>query len=268
MKKIYYLVGLPRSGNTLFGSLLNQNPRVRVTANSVVPDIIWRTECLKEEQIYHEFPDENSLNSVLKNIIPNYYQNWDYDIIIDRSVWGLQSNLELLKKYSPNEIKFVVLLRDIQEVVASYVHWSENNKPNFIDNLTDGSIKSKVDFILREDSDLWRNYWSIIGARDSEYPCFFIEYNDLVNHTSKVLSSLYDFLEIEPFQHKYNELDNFNINGLEYNDDMLGNNLHTVRKDGVRLSDYDINKYISDGTQHICSTLNFWKDGSLRKTWC
>ena len=159
-------------------------------------------------------------------------------------------------------------LRDIQEVVASYVHWSENNKPNFIDNLTDGTIKSKVDFILREESDLWRNYWSIIGARDSEYPCFFIEYKDLVNHTSKVLSSLYDFLEIEPFQHKYSELDKFNINGLEYNDDMLGNNLHTVRKDGVRLSDYDINKYISDGTQNICSTLNFWKDGSLRKAWC
>ena len=75
MKKIYYLVGLPRAGNTLFGSLLNQNPRVKVTANSVVPDIIWRRECLKGDQIYNEFPDENSLNSVLENIIPNYYQN-------------------------------------------------------------------------------------------------------------------------------------------------------------------------------------------------
>ena len=32
MKKIYYLLGMPRAGNTLFGSLLNQNPRVRVTA--------------------------------------------------------------------------------------------------------------------------------------------------------------------------------------------------------------------------------------------
>ena len=49
---------------------------------------------------------------------------------------------------------------------------------------------------------------------------------------------------------------------------MLGNNLHTVRKDEVKLSGYDINKYLPEGTQHICSTLNFWKDGSLRKTWC
>ena len=49
---------------------------------------------------------------------------------------------------------------------------------------------------------------------------------------------------------------------------MLGDNLHTVRKDEVKLSGYDVNKYISDSTQHICTTLNFWKDGSLRKTWC
>ena len=45
MKKIYYLIGMPRAGNTLFGSLLNQNPRVRVTANSIVPEIMWSTQC-------------------------------------------------------------------------------------------------------------------------------------------------------------------------------------------------------------------------------
>ena len=174
----------------------------------------------------------------------------------------------MLKKYSPNEIKFVVLLRDIQEVVASYVHWSENNKPNYIDDATDGTIESKVNHMLRQDSELWRDYWSIKGARDSEYPCFFIEYEDLVNQTSKVLSSLYDFLEIEPFQHNLKELDRFNIHGVEYNDDRVGSNLHNIRKDGLNLSNYDVNKYISDSTQHICSNLNFWKDGSLRKTWC
>ena len=260
-------MGLPRAGNTLFGSILNQNPRVKVTANSILPDIIWQIECLKKGNIFYEFPDEKSLDGVLKNIIPNYYQNWDCDIIIDRSVWGLKDNIELLKKYSPNEIKFVVLLRDIQEVVASFVHWSESNKPNHLDNSTDGTIKSKVDFILRQDSELWRDYWSILGARDSGYPCFFIQYNNLVNHTSEVLNSLYEFLDIKPYEHDLNELDNFHINGLEYDDSKVGCNLHTVKKDGIKLSDYDVNKYLSDSTQHVCSTLNFWKDGSLRKTW-
>ena len=65
MKKIYYLVGLPRAGNTLFGSILNQNPRVRVTANSIVSEIMWLTECLKKDEAYQNFPDEKSLDNVI-----------------------------------------------------------------------------------------------------------------------------------------------------------------------------------------------------------
>ena len=81
-----------------------------------------------------------------------------------------------------------------------------------------------------------------------------------------MLCQLYNFLEIKPYEHNLKKLDKFNINGLEYNDNQVGHNLHTVR-DVINLSDYDVDKYISDSTQHICSTLNFWKDGSLRKTW-
>ena len=106
MKKIYYLLGLPRAGNTLFGSLLNQNPRVRVTANSIVAETMWITQGLKNDTLYKSFPDERSLDNVIKNIIPNYYKDWDCDVVLDRSVWGLQDNLEMLKKYAPNETLF------------------------------------------------------------------------------------------------------------------------------------------------------------------
>ncbi len=256
-------MGLPRAGNTLLGSILNQNPKIKVGANSIVPDIIWKTHCLKTDDGFKNFPDEDSLDNVLKNIISNYYKDWDCDIILDRSVWGLHANLEMLKKYSPNEIKFVVLLRDLQEVISSYIHWSENNKPNFLDINTDGSIKSKLDFLVREDSDLWRSYWSIIGARDSGFPCFFIRYNDLVNSTSEVISSLYDFLEVDFYNHDYNNISLYNIRNIQYNDSNVGLNLHTVRTDGIKLNNYDMDKYLTDKIIAFCKTLNFWNDGSL-----
>jgi len=41
MRKIFFLVGLPRAGNTLLGSILNQNPDIAVTANSITPDILY-----------------------------------------------------------------------------------------------------------------------------------------------------------------------------------------------------------------------------------
>ena len=46
---------MPRAGNTLFGSLLNQNPRVRVTANSIVSETMWITQGLKNDQLFDRF---------------------------------------------------------------------------------------------------------------------------------------------------------------------------------------------------------------------
>jgi hypothetical protein len=39
MKDIFFLHGLPRAGNTVFGSIMNQNKDVAVTANSICADI-------------------------------------------------------------------------------------------------------------------------------------------------------------------------------------------------------------------------------------
>ena len=39
MKNYYFLCGLPRAGNTLFGSLMNQNKNVKVSAYSILPNM-------------------------------------------------------------------------------------------------------------------------------------------------------------------------------------------------------------------------------------
>jgi hypothetical protein len=66
MKEYYFLSGLPRSGNTLLGSIINQNPNLNLTANTILTDAIYQLSLLKEYQIYKNFPDENSLNNIIK----------------------------------------------------------------------------------------------------------------------------------------------------------------------------------------------------------
>ena len=41
MKQFYFLTGLPRAGNTLLGSLVNQNKNVAVTAHSIIIDMLY-----------------------------------------------------------------------------------------------------------------------------------------------------------------------------------------------------------------------------------
>jgi hypothetical protein len=66
-KKIFFLLALPRSGNTLFGSIMNQNPDIAVTANSITLEIMKDIYLLKETDVFQNYPDHKSLDNV-------YYQ--------------------------------------------------------------------------------------------------------------------------------------------------------------------------------------------------
>lgn len=259
MKKIYYLCGLPRSGNTLFGSLLNQNPRIQVTANSIVLDMLWQLNNLKTDRTFLNFPDHTSFNNVLDNVISNYYSEWDYEIILDRSGWGNPNNLKLLEKHSPNEIKFVILVRDIKDVVASFIRWSEEYKPNFLDEETDGTRKSKCEYLMRSDMQIVQDYCSIYNIIKSNHQYHLIEYDNLVSNPEQVLNGLYDFLGIDSYQHKFSNIDQFSSNNLSYDDSVVGKNLHTINSKTVERRDYDVSKYIPEDLINYYKTLNFWK---------
>ena len=93
MKKFYCLSGIPRAGNTILSCILNQNPNIGVSANSLVSETLFKLEKWKETDIaFRNFPDERSYRTMTKSIIPSYYSEWEQDYIIDRSTWGTPDN--------------------------------------------------------------------------------------------------------------------------------------------------------------------------------
>ena len=75
---------MPRSGNTLFASIMNQNPEIAVTANSITLEIMKELFLLKKIDTFQNFPDEQSLDNVMDEVYNLYYKNWNYKTIIDR----------------------------------------------------------------------------------------------------------------------------------------------------------------------------------------
>jgi hypothetical protein len=55
-KKLFFLVALPRSGNTMFASIMNQNKDLVVTANSITLEIMKDLFLLKTNRCLSEFP--------------------------------------------------------------------------------------------------------------------------------------------------------------------------------------------------------------------
>ena len=82
-RKLLFLVALPRSGNTLFASIMNQNKEIAVTANSVTLEIMKDLHLLKNTDVFQNFPDHNSLDNVLDSVFDTYYKDWSQRIIID-----------------------------------------------------------------------------------------------------------------------------------------------------------------------------------------
>jgi hypothetical protein len=258
-KKFYFLCGLPRSGNTLFSSIMNQNPKISVTANSMISNIFIGAELLKTSEIYNNYPDEKSLDNITKNIIPNYYSHWKEDYIIDRSIWGFPTTFEILKKYPPNEIKIIILVRDIKEILASFIKFSYSSNDNYI--AKEGkTLEERCDYIMKNGGSLhkWiQSVYNLTRPENSKY-IHLIEYNDLVNNTEYEIDKVYKYLEIEPFKHRFTNLSQLTNNGISYNDSIVGLGLHTIKEDVIEKSDYNIWDYLPKDVNNMYTLDSFW----------
>jgi hypothetical protein len=102
-KKLFFLVALPRSGNTMFASIMNQNKDLVVTANSITLEIMKDLFLLKQTDVFQNFQDHKSLDNVLDSVYDTFYKDWPQRVIIDRGPVTTLGNFELVKKNILND---------------------------------------------------------------------------------------------------------------------------------------------------------------------
>jgi len=233
--RIFFLCAMPRSGNTLFASIMNQNPDLRVTANSITLEIMSKLYLLKGEDIFQNFPDHQSLDQVLNMVYPTFYKNWNYKYIIDRGAVGTVGNLLLMRKYFKQPIKCVVLLRDIIDILASYIKWFETEPTSFV-NKEGNTIEEKLSFIMNDQGVVVHALKCIqhLMKPENKQMAYFFKYDDFVLDPEKYIKEIYQFLEIPYFQHTFINLDQLTVNGIAYDDSILGKNIHTIRTKEVK----------------------------------
>ena len=59
-KKLFFLVALPRSGNTLFSTIMSQNPDIAATGNGITIEAMKDLFLLKQTDVFKNFPDHKS----------------------------------------------------------------------------------------------------------------------------------------------------------------------------------------------------------------
>lgn len=244
-------------------SLLNQNPEIYSSPLSPVCGYMWdlhKSLSNREANFRNEFTSNNI--SIISKIMDSFYYNVDKPIVFDREKsWGTTGNLEMIKKYITPNPKIIFTVRPILEMLASFISLIPSGELSYIDEDMASSNWWYKDYLSRNDNRcdyLMRPYGMIdqvmvsfneIHKRENEGIFHLVDYNNLTNNPEETMTNIYKFLEIEPYQHNFN-----NIEKLEEDRDSLvgmPKDMHKIRKELSKtslpvervLSEYIINKY-------------------------
>jgi sulfotransferase len=262
MKDIFFLHGLPRAGNTVFGSIMNQNKDVAVTANSICADMIGELSALKQTDVFLNYPDHKSFDNVVKSVFKNYYRDWNYKYIIDRAPWGMPINLVNLKNIIKN-IKIIVLVRDVIEVLGSFISWSEREPTSFVNNYWAKTTEEKCHMLMNNDGVIVKELIGIKHLLDHQPKELYhvIDYNDFVKDPEKIIDGVYNFLDIPKFKHDFNNIGQFKVNNMGYDDESYhGKGLHTLKEGAIKnyKEDYNAYKMLPESIINKYKKCNLW----------
>ena len=246
--KIFFLSGFPRAGNTLLSTLLNQNPDVGCTANSLVMEAMHRIGMLKQHEIFRTYPDHASVDRILDIIYPTYFKKWKYKYIIDRVAAGTPDNLRLLKKHLNQPIKIIVLVRPLLEVLASFIKWANKEPTSFLHNKAT-TVEAQCDWLMQVGGKMNGEIINLnnLLRRDNRHLSLFINYCDLVKEPKKTIDQVYRFLDIPPYKHNFKKIPQFKVNKISYDDSYVGKGLHHLRSQ-IKIQKTDVHKLLPPET--------------------
>ena len=233
MKQFYFLSGYSRSGNTFLSSILNQNKNITVSPNSCVVEIMYDLFKMYESSWIKNLPEFSGLNNVTIKLLENYYEHVDSKFIFERGAWGTPYNLSMLQRLN-HQPKFLLLVRPLIEVLASYV---KVQKPKDVENFIYNVMHSDVGKIYFD----WQSTSNIIKTNQNY---LLIKYDDLVNNTEEKMKEIYNYFNIPEFKHVFQNVEQFNYNGVQYDDSVFESpNLHKIKSE-IKKDVYDVEEYL------------------------
>ena len=209
-KKFFYLAGLPRTGSTVLGEILNQNDNIHVSPASPLSEIIsdllikWRTDQVTLKAYKH--PEQ--LPNIWRGIREGMYQHRTESCIIDKSwAWHMNDPINATRDTLGEEMKVICTVDNVADCIASFImlvrsnpdyvsyideylqmQRLEKNDENRCKALMDPKIVTSVGWCYENLKKTWQG--------KNRKNLLLIERADLVSDPETVLKQVYDFLEI------------------------------------------------------------------------
>ncbi|WP_066376930.1 MULTISPECIES: sulfotransferase [unclassified Anabaena] len=231
--KLNFISGLPRSGSTLLGAILRQNPRFHASMSSPVSSLVDRMlEAMSEDNEFSVFISPEQKRSLVLNIFNAYYQDQaDKDIIFDTHR-GWCSKLSLINQLFP-DAKVICCVRNIAWIMDSVERLVRRNAFDvsklFNNSQERANVYSRTEALSQGSRLVGFAYNALKEAFYGEHSqsLLLVEYDLLTQNPEKTISLIYQFLETEPFPHDF---DNVQYDEPEFDQRLQTQGLHKVRE--------------------------------------
>ena len=163
-----------------------------------------------------------------------YYKDWPQRIIIDRGPVMTTGNFELVKKHFKRSFKCIVLLRDLMDVLASYMQWYTENPDAFPNKYNLKTDEEKLSMIMNSQGGIAKELEAIKNSYNYKAMCHYVKYDNIVANPEKEFRKIYEFMQEPYYPHYFDNLQTLNINGIKYDDKIVGSNMHKLFDGPVR----------------------------------
>jgi sulfotransferase len=216
-KTFFFMGGLPRSGSTLLTAILNQHPDVYASPQSHLIDMYFRLQTsIYESEPYKTGLRNKEYDNVLASLGNLFYSDIKKPFIIDKNrAWGTPGN-RIVAQALNNKPKTILMMRPILEVLASFIRLAEKNPNNFIDsNIANMDFYSsyykdtndvRCEYLMRSFGEIDQALLAIATLIQDVESCHLVWYQDLISNPQKTLEDIYTFLELNNFNHNFEQI--------------------------------------------------------------
>ena len=122
-----------------------------------------------------------------------------------------------------------MLLRDLMDVLASYMQWYTENPDAFPNRYNCKNNEEKLGMIMNSKGAVAKDLEAIKNAFNYPNICHFVKYDNLVAQPEQEFRKIYQFMGEPYFNHKFENLQQVEVNGMKYDDTIVGKNMHNIR---------------------------------------
>jgi len=237
MRQTFFISGLPRSGSTLLGAILRQNPQIYAGMSSpvfsLVNALMPRLSSANEFGVM--FSDQERA-AVLRGLFESYYAGRPEQVVFDTNRSWTQKLPVLLELFPAT--KLVCLVRPIGEILQSFEHQFLRHPlqlSQIIGCDPDTSVYTRTDRLMFANGLVGV---ALNGLKEAFYGAaserlMLVSYQSLVTAPAEVISAIYRFCGLQAFAHDFN---NVTFEEQAFDHKLGAPGLHQVRQAVARIS--------------------------------